>query len=419
MTLVVQKYGGSSLKNPERINAVADRVARAAANHALVVVVSAMGDTTDYLIDLARQLSRRPDRREIDMLLSTGEQVSASLLAMALHDRGCPAISLSGWQAGIRTDSRFSTARIRAVQGDRIRHELTEGKVVIVTGFQGIGDDTGWEEVTTLGRGGSDATAVALAAGLGGAPCEIYTDVAGIFTADPRIVPAARKLDEITYEEMLELAQHGAQVMMPRSVELAQIWHVPLEVRSSYSQGSGTRIGGTMEYANRVAGIAHQHQVAKLTLVALADRPGIAHTVFSALSEEHVRADLIVQNIGHHGRTDLSFTVPEGDLEAALAAADAVKSEVDAQQVTAKRGMATVSVVGAGLSSSLEYAATMFGTLSELDINIDMISTSGIRITCVIDGARVDDAVRGLHRAFRLEEEGAWAESLPPAPRPA
>jgi aspartate kinase len=419
VTILIQKFGGSSLKNPERISAVADRVARAAEREALVVVVSAMGDTTDYLIDLARQLSEGPDRREIDMLLSTGEQVSASLLAMALHERGCPAISLAGWQAGIRTDSRFSTARIRAVQGDRIRHELSEGKTVIVTGFQGIGGDTGWDEVTTLGRGGSDATAVALAAGLGGSSCQIYTDVAGIFTADPRIVPEARKLDEITYEEMLELAQHGAQVMMPRSVELAQLWHVPLEVRSSYTGESGTRIGGTMEDVNRVAGVAHQKNLAKLTLVALVDRPGVAHSVFSALAREHVRADLIVQNVGHHGRTDLSFTVPEGDLDAALAVTQAVQGGVDAQQVTVKKGMATVSVVGAGLSSSLEYAATMFGTLSDLGVNIEMISTSGIRITCVIDGARVEDAVRGLHRAFRLEEEDAWAESLQPAPRPA
>lgn len=410
MTLLVQKYGGSSLGNPERISAVADRVAETARSRPLVVVVSAMGDTTDDLIAVARQLSRRPDQREIDMLLSTGEQVSASLLAMALHERGCPAISLAGWQAGIRTDSSFSTARIRAVNAERIQHELAAGRVVVVTGFQGIGDETGWQEVTTLGRGGSDATAVALAAGLHAA-CEIYTDVEGIYTADPRIVPEARKLPEITYEEMLELAQYGAQVMMPRAVEMAQIWGVPLVVRSSYSLEQGTAIGGTMEYANRVAGVAHQANVAKVTFVALEDRPGVAQTIFSALAARHVHADLIVQNIGHHGRTDLSFVVPEGDLEVAMETAEQVRDAVDADQITAKSGMAKVSVVGAGLSSTLEYASTMFGTLAELDINIDMISTSGIRITCVIDGSRVEDAVRGLHRAFRLGEEGAWQAS--------
>jgi aspartate kinase len=407
-SLIVQKFGGSSLKNPERIAAVADRVARAARNGPLVIVVSAMGDTTDALIELARELSQRPDRREIDMLLSTGEQVSASLLAMALHERGFPAISLAGWQAGIRTDSRFSIARIREVNAERIQHELAGGRIVIVTGFQGIGSETGWDEVTTLGRGGSDATAVALAAGLGRVRCEIYTDVDGIYTADPRIVPDARKLDDITYEEMLELAQYGAQVMMPRSVELAQIWSVPLEVRSSYSTETGTRIGGNMEDVSRVAGIAHQAAVAKVTFVALVDRPGIAQTIFAALTARQVHADLIVQNIGHGGRTDLSFTVPEADMEAAIEAAEEVRDGVDAQSVTVKGGLAKVSVVGAGLSSSLEYASIMFGTLGDLGINIDMISTAGIRITCVIEGDRVRDAVRALHHAFKLGGEDSW-----------
>jgi aspartate kinase len=404
VSLIVQKYGGSSLKNPERICAVARRVAEAAEQHALVVVVSAMGDTTDELIGLARTVSTRPSQREIDMLLSTGEQVAASLLAMALHELGRDAISLAGWQAGIRTDSRFSTARIRAVNAERVRHELDAGRTVIVTGFQGIGGDTGWDEVTTLGRGGSDATAVALAAGLNADECEIYTDVPGIFTADPRIVADAHKLPAITYEEMLELAQYGAQVMMPRSVELAQLWNVSLVVRSSYTAESGTRIGVGMEDVDRVAGIAHQSRVAKVTFVGLVDRPGIARAVFSALARQHVHADLIVQNIGHHGRTDLSFTVDEADVEAAMAAARDVRTEVDAQDITAKSGLAKVSVVGAGLASSLEYAATMFGALGELGVNIDMISTSGIRITCVIEGHRVEDSVRTLHRAFRLGE---------------
>jgi aspartate kinase len=411
MTMLVQKYGGSSLKNPERICVVADRVAASAAAGPLVVVVSAMGDTTDQLIELAREVTARPAQREIDMLLSTGEQISASLLAMALHERGCAAVSLAGWQAGIRTDSVFSTARIRSIDTERIRHELATGKVVIVTGFQGIGDETGWGEVTTLGRGGSDATAVALAAGLGDCRCQIFTDVAGIYSADPRVVPGARKLPAITYEEMLELAQYGAQVMMARSIELAQLWNVPLEVRSSYGTESGTLIGGSVEYTNRVAGVAHQHHVAKVTFVGLADRPGIAHTIFDALAARHINADLIVQNIGHHGRTDLSFTIPESDLDGAMTVADAVRDEVEAQDVTVKRGLVKVSVVGAGLSSNAGYAATMFGALADLKVNIDMISTSGIRITCVIDGGAAEDAVRALHAAFHLEEEPTWQAS--------
>ncbi len=410
MTLVVQKYGGSSLKNTERICAVADRVALAAKGRAVVVVVSAMGDSTDVLVALAQDVTPSPQEREIDMLLATGEQVSASLLAMALHDRGLGAVSLTGGQAGIRTTASFSTARIRDVQPDRIRHELDAGRIPIVTGFQGVESDTGWSDVTTLGRGGSDATAVALAAALG-APCEIYTDVAGIYSTDPRLVPEARKLDSITYEEMLELAQYGAQVMMPRSVELAQLWHVPLQVRSSYGVDEGTQIGGTMEHANRVAGIAHQRDVAKVTFVGLVDRPGVAQAIFDALSAHGAHADMIVQNIGHGGRTDLSFTVAQADLPRALAAAAGVRDAVDARDVTAKSGLAKVSVVGAGLLSSLEYASLTFGTLGDLGINIDMISTSGIRITCVIDGSRVEDAVRGLHAAFRLDGDVAWQTS--------
>jgi aspartate kinase len=406
----VQKYGGSSLKNTERICAVADRVAASARDRSVVVVVSAMGDTTDELIGLARDVTPAPQEREIDMLLATGEQVSASLLAMALHDRGCAAVSLTGGQAGIRTTASFSTARIRDVQPQRILYELESGKVPIVTGFQGVESDTGWSEVTTLGRGGSDATAVALAAALT-CSCEIYTDVAGIFSADPRMVPAAQKLDSITYEEMLELAQYGAQVMMPRSVELAQLWNVPLQVRSSYAADDGTRIGGTMEHANRVAGIAHQRDVAKVTFVGLVDRPGVAQAIFDALSRHRAHADMIVQNIGHGGRTDLSFTVAHADLQRALDAAAEVRDDVDAQDVTAKGDLAKVSVVGAGLLSSLEYASLTFGTLGHLGINIDMISTSGIRITCVIEGSRIEDAVRALHTAFRLEGEAAWPNS--------
>lgn len=407
MALLVQKYGGSSLQNPERIRAVAERVADAAHRSPVVVVVSAMGDTTDELIALARRVTHRPDGREIDMLLATGEQISASLLAMGLHELGYPAVSLTGWQAGIRTDGVFRAARIRAVDADRVRHELAVGRIVIVTGFQGVGNESGWDEVTTLGRGGSDATAVALAAGLDADACEIYTDVTGIYTADPRIVAAARKLPAITYEEMLELAQFGAQVMMPRSVELAQMWQVPLEVRSSYSREPGTVIGAGMEQVNRVAGVTHQPGVAKVTFVAVADRPGVARTVFSALADARVNAQLIVQNMGHDGRTDLSFTVSEFELESAMVASERVRRDVGAQDITAKSNMATVSIVGSGLGSSLHYASTMFAVLGDLGINIDMISTSGIRLTCVIDGARARDAVQALHDAFELDKDGA------------
>lgn len=409
MPLLVQKFGGSSLDGPDRIHAVADLVATAAREGQVVVAVSAMGDTTDDLIALARSITERPPPREIDMLLATGEQVSASLLAMALHDRGFDAVSLTGWQAGIRTSTTFRAARIRDIQPDRIRRELAAGRVPIVTGFQGVGAEGEWDDVTTLGRGGSDATAVALAASLGGA-CRIYTDVPGIFTADPRVVPGARPLRAVTYEEMLELAQYGARVMMPRSVELAQIWGVPLEVTSSFTDG-GTAIGGSMEYANRIAGVAHQMDVAKVTLVALMDRPRVAEMVFRALAARHVHADLIVQNIGHEGRTDLSFTVDADDLEVALATVRTVQGEVGARAVTARTGLAKVSVVGSGLFSSLDHAATMFGALGDLGINIDIISTSGIRITCVIDGDRAEDAVRALHAAFGLEGEGAWESS--------
>lgn len=406
MGLVVQKYGGSSLRSPERVQAVADRVAGAADESAVLVVVSAMGDTTDTLINLARSVAEYPDGREIDMLLATGEQISASLLAMALHHRGRDAISLTGWQAGIRTNNVFRAARITGIESARVQHELAQGRIVIVTGFQGVGSERGWDEVTTLGRGGSDATAVALAAGLG-ATCEIYTDVAGIYTADPRIVPEARKRATITYEEMLELAQFGAQVMMPRSIELAQLWNVPLEVKSSFERGRGTTIGASMEHTNRVAGVAHKSDIAKVTFVAVADQPGVAHLIFSGLAEAHINAELIVQNIGHDGRTDLSFTVAEGDLRIALEVAEAVRDEVGTSAVISKGGMATVSIVGAGLGSNLTYASTMFAALGDLGINIDMISTSGIRLTCVIDGQRVQEAVRALHRAFDLENEAA------------
>lgn len=371
----------------------------------LVVVVSAMGDATERLIVLAREMSSRPDEREIDMLLATGEQISASLLAMALHELDCPALSLAGWQAKIETDSRFSFARIRDVNVERIEHELSRGKVVIVTGFQGIGSDTGWEEITTLGRGGSDATAVALAARLAADSCEIFTDVEGIYTADPRVVPAARKLKSISYEEMLELAQHGARVMMPRAVELAQISHVPLEVRSSFSFAAGTRIGGDVEQTNRVVGVVHEPHIAKVTFVELADRPGIAHAVFSALADRNVQADLIVQNVGHHGRTDLSFTVSESDLPIAMDVSERVLGAVDAREIISKGSMAKVSIVGSGIGSNLEYASTMFGALSAHGINIDIISTSGIRITCVVDGERGPEALQALHTAFDLERE--------------
>jgi aspartate kinase len=402
VALIVQKYGGTSVASAERIRAVAERVARRkAAGDDVVAVVSAMGDTTDDLLKLARQISPHPDERELDMLLSTGETVSTTLMAMALHGLGVEAVSLSGAQAGLRTDSVHQRARILSIEPDRIRKEVAAGRVVIVSGFQGITEEL---EITTLGRGTSDLTAVALAAVLE-ARCERYTDVDGVYTADPRVEPNARKLKEVSYEEMLELASRGAKVMQPRAVEIGSVYNVPIYVASSFTEAPGTLIHGgiNMESFNRVRGIPHDLDVAKITLRHVPDRPGIAATVFEPLAAQHISVDVIVQNASAEGRTDLSFTVSKGDLGQAVKVMGAVAKDIGAGEVATDDNVGKVSIVGTGIQSAPGFAARMFRCLFDADINIEMISTSEIRITCIIRADRVDDAVRALHHAFELE----------------
>jgi aspartate kinase len=403
---VVAKYGGSSLATPGHIRDVADRLAEQLEDGARrVVVVSAMGDATDELLSLAREVARRPDPRELDLLLATGELVSAALLVMALHERGVSAISLTGPQAGISTDGTFGRARITGVEPVRIRDELDQGRLVVVAGFQGA---TG-SEVATLGRGGSDTSAVALAVALGAGRCEIYTDVDGVYSADPRLVPDARLLPEIGFEEMLELAHQGAKVLQTRSVELAWIHGMDIVVKHSRGGEQGTTVKevGDMEARQKVRGIATEDRLAKLTLVGLGDRPGMAAAVFAPLADAGIPIDGIIQNVGHDGLADLSFIVPEADLERAQLILDSVVPEIGAQDLQVARGLAKVSIVGAGIHNAPTYPARMFAALGEAGANIEMISTSEIRITCVIDSAQLAGAARALHRAFELEAPDA------------
>ncbi len=407
MSLAVQKYGGSSVADAERIRNVARRIAaRRQQGDQLVVVVSAMGDTTDRLLALAGEVTEHPEARELDLLLSTGETVSVTLVAMALHALGVDAVSLSGAQAGLRTDTVHGRARILSVGTERIRQELERGRVVIVSGFQGISEEL---EVTTLGRGASDLTAVALAAALEAGRCEIYTDVEGIYTADPRIEPSARKLRDISYEEMLELASLGARVMNPRAVELGAVYGVPIVVASSFKEEPGTMIHGgvDMEQYNRVRGIAHDLDVAKVTLRRVPDKPGIAARIFEALADRHIAVDTIVQNASVEKLTDLTFTVHVNDLPKAVELIDGLSKEVGAGEVVADDKLGKVSIVGTGIHSAPGYAARMFRTLSDAGVNIEMISTGEIRIACIIDRSNVDKAVRALHKAFELEKADA------------
>ncbi|HSG80158.1 MAG TPA: aspartate kinase [Acidimicrobiia bacterium] len=399
--LVVQKYGGTSVGSPERIRTVAERVARTRkAGDGVVVVVSAMGKATDELISLAREVTADPatHRREMDMLLTAGERISMALLAMAIRDQGCEAISFTGSQAGILTDTAHGSARIQEIRAFRVQESLDQGNIVIVAGFQGVSPDT--KEVTTLGRGGSDATAVALAAALGADVCEIYTDVDGVFTADPRIVPEARKLDEVSFDEMLELAAAGAGVLMYRSVEFGRRFNVPIHVRSSFHDGVGTWVKeSTMEEAV-ITGVAHDVSEAKLTVHGVPDRPGVASALFEPLAEAGVNVDMIVQNVSTEGHTDISFTVPREHITNARAIAEQVATEVEAAGVDVDEGIAKVALVGAGMKAHPGVAARMFTVLSESGINIHMISTSPIRVSCVIAADRVEQAVRALHEAF-------------------
>jgi aspartate kinase len=405
MALIVQKYGGTSVANAERMKNVARRIAAAKdKGDQVVVVVSAMGDTTDELIELAHQVSKQPSERELDVLLSTGELVSSTLLAMALRDMGYEAISLSGAQAGIQTDSAYSRARILKIESQRVVKELEKGNIVIVAGFQGI---TGDMDITTLGRGGSDTTAVALAVSLGAEVCQIYTDVDGVYTADPRLVPEARRLSEIGYEEMLELATYGAKVMHPRAVELGELFNIPILVASSFSQNPGTLIHGgvSMEVRNKVRGVTYDLDVAKITVVGVPDQPGIAVSIFQPLAKAGISIDTIVQNASIDKITDLTFTVAKSDLAGAMRVVEPIAKSIGARQCVSDSKLGKVSIIGTGMQNTPGFAARMFGTLSQQDINIQLITTSEIRITCIIDEAKVKDAVRALHQAFAVEME--------------
>ena len=410
MSIIVQKYGGSSLADAEQIKAVARRIAKSKAQgNQLVAVVSAMGDTTDELLSLANEVSDRPDPREMDVLMSTGELVSCTLMAMALRTMGLRAISLSGAQAGIRTDTSHGKARIAGVDPARIMSELSDGNIVIVAGFQGITEDM---DVTTLGRGGSDTTAVAIAAGLEAERCEVYTDVDGIYTADPRLVPEARKIDEIGFEEMLELASYGAK-MNPRSIEFGMVYDMPILVASSFSDAPGTLIHGGAtnmnahvgEIRNRVSGIATDTNVAKITILGVIDRPGIAASLFEPLASADISVDVIVQNASVEGFTDMTFTVKRTDLPVALEVVESVAKNLGGRGVVSADDLAKVSIVGTGMQDAPGYAARMFRVMADHGINIDMITTSEIRITCLVREAQLGDAARALHAAFELEKE--------------
>jgi aspartate kinase len=403
VALVVQKFGGTSVADADRMRAVADHVARTRrSGDDVVVVVSAMGKTTDELIRLSEDVSRKRPGRELDMLLTSGERISMALLCMALAEREIPATSFTGSQAGIITDTIHTRARILEVKGDRLRSALAEGVVPVVAGFQGVSST---RDITTLGRGGSDTTAVALAAALGADRCEIYTDVSGIFSADPRVVPTARKLTHISFEEMLEIAATGGRVLALRSVEFARNYHVTLLVRSSFTWEPGTLVteeDPTMEQPV-VSAVTHDISSAKVTLSGVADRPGIAGTLFRHLADQSINVDMIVQNVSHDGTTDISFTVPRDDVDASRAIAESMLDALGAAAVVTDEGVAQVSLVGAGMKTHPGVTATMFETLAAEGINIEMISTSPIRISCMVRSDVAERAVQVLHRAFELE----------------
>ncbi len=413
MAVIVQKYGGSSVGTPERMRAVAERiVATKAGGNSVVAVVSAMGDVTDELMALAAQINVEPPEREMDMLLATGEQVSIALLAMAIDSLGHEAISFTGPQVGIVTDRGHTKAKIQEVRADRVREALADGRIVIVAGFQGITDDG---QITTLGRGGSDTTAIAVAAGIDADVCEIYSDVDGVYTADPRVVPDARRIAEISYEEMLEISASGAGVLNLRAVEFARNHGVLISCRSSFTGLAGTIVkeaDASMEQAI-ISGVAYDTSEAKMTIRDVPDRPGVAATVFTRMAEANVNVDMIIQNVSEAGMTDISFTTPEADLVRARKAVDSVVAELGAREWLVDESIAKVSLVGAGMKTHPGVAAQMFRALSDAGVNIDLISTSTIRITCVVDGDQVQRAVRALHDSFGLGEADVHIESVP------
>lgn len=398
--LIVQKFGGSSVADAAKVRRVAGIIADTKkAGNDVVVVLSAQGDTTDDLIAKAQEITPNPSKREMDMLLVTGEQISISLCAMALNDMGVPAISLLGWQVGMKTNSDYGSARIKTLDTERIRRELDQGRVVLVAGFQGINKH---DDMTTLGRGGSDTTAVAIAARLHADLCQIYTDVEGVYTADPRLVPHARKLDEITYDEMLELASMGAQVLHNRSVELAKRYGVNLEVLSSYVRKPGTKVKEVTKEMEetKISGIARDDKIARLALVGLKDEPGIAYKVFRVLAKEKINVDLILQSIGRGDTKDISFTVAKTDLARAKAALEAEQAVIDYDHLNVNDKICKLSVVGAGMINRPGIAVLMFEALASAQVNIHMISTSEIKISVLIDAEQADVAMRAVHKKF-------------------
>lgn len=401
--LIVQKYGGSSLANPKRIKEVARRIIETKKkNNKLVIVVSAMGDTTDELIALANQITENPNTRELDMLISTGEQVSAALLSMAIQNEGFNAVSLTGSQVGILTDETYTKARIKEIDRGRINRELSEDKIVIVAGFQGITSD---EDITTLGRGGSDTTGVGLASVLQGDACEIYTDVDGVYTADPRIVPKAKKIDVISYEEMLEMASLGSVVLQTRAVEFAKKQGVVIHLRSSFNDNPGTIICEevmTMEEPI-ISGVTTDPNCAKITICGIPDRPGTAAEIFQGLADASINVDIIVQSQSPDKKANISFTVERHDLSASLTSLEKTKEALGAEQILSDCNIAKVSIVGVGMRSHPGVAAKMFKILAEKKINIDMISTSEIKISCIIEKSKMEEAAQALHTGFGLD----------------
>ena len=406
MALIVQKYGGTSVGTVERIQAVADKIieTRKQGNQ-VVVVVSAMSGETDRLLKLARDLAPKPDGREVDVLLSTGEQVTIALLSIALQGKGYPSVSFTGAQVHILTDSAFNKARIIDIDAARVQKALHEGKVVVIAGFQGIDSDG---NITTLGRGGSDTTAVAMAAALKASECAIYTDVDGVYTADPRIVPDARRLDRLSYEEMLEMASLGSKILQIRSVEFANKYKVPVRVLSSFTEGAGTLITDEDEQMEQVliSGIAHNRDEAKLTIVRVPDRPGVAYSILGPIADANIEVDMIVQNVSAEGLTDFTFTVHRNDYETALEILEKTSASIGAGGVTGDRKIAKLSIVGVGMRSHAGIASRMFKALADEGINIKMISTSEIKVSVVVDEKYLELGVRTLHSAFGLDKDG-------------
>ena len=401
MALIVQKFGGSSVADADRVNNVASRVVETARNgNRVVVVVSAQGDTTDDLIEKAAEINPNSSKREMDMLLSSGEQISIALLAMAIEKLHHPVISLTGWQAGFKTNSEYSNSRISKIDTERIKSELDRNNIVVVAGFQGLNK---YDDITTLGRGGSDTSAVALAAALSADKCEIYTDVDGVYTADPRIVPSAKKLDEITYDEMLELASLGANVLHNRSVEMAKKYNVKLEVKSSFEKVDGTVVKEVTDMEKMlIRGVTRDNDVARIAVIGLEDTPGIAFKIFSALAKENINVDMILQSVGRKGNKDIAFTVTKNHMDKTLEVLNELKNVLSYNEVTCRDDLSKVSIVGAGMANNPGVASKMFEALFESDINIHMIATSEIKVSVLIKVSNAERAVQVIHEKFNL-----------------